>query len=466
MSAQFEKAAFNALEKYKMLEGADRVTVALSGGADSMSLLYFLNKNSEKLGITVDAAHLDHSIRGEEALRDVEFVKRECARLGVELIVKKADIPALAKERRVGLEECGRQERYAFFEQLRLERPLSVTATAHTASDNAETVLLNITRGSGTDGLCGIPPVRDGVIRPLIGCTRSDIEEYCRVNSISYITDSTNLSDNYSRNRIRLNVIPQLEMINPAAVSAINRLSQLARADKELIGEMVKSELEECCSGGGLITEKLKKLNDALLMRVIREYIIEKTSIVPEKKQIDLIIGCLSEGHGAVELRKDIFAVIERDLLICKDLSINNTTNLSIKLSMNSASLTEIPFLDGTSFDHNGKHYEILRHEPSNFPEGSKINKKLLINRISCGIISCDTVLRCRKSGDHFTQLGRGCTKSVKKLFSELKLAQQERDTRLLAANGSEVLWIEGIGVSQQAAPSNDEPFYEIKAGC
>lgn len=458
MSEKFENAAFSALRQYNMLDRVTCVTVALSGGADSMSLLHFLSRNKQKLNITVTAAHINHCIRGQEALRDEQFVKAECEKLGVELCIKRVDIPALAKEKHIGLEECGRQERYAFFEELRGRFPSSVTATAHTASDNAETVLLNITRGSGLDGLCGIPPVRSGIIRPLINCTRADIESYCRDNLISYITDSTNLCDNYSRNRIRLNVLPQLEMINPAAAAAVNRLSSLARADCEMIDKISVRELESCRLENGLSREKLLSLDTALSVRVIKKYISERFDIVPEKRQLDLLAGYLSDGHGAVELRKDIFASVKNGVLTVQKTSANMPINLS--------TFTEMPFSGGISFEYNGKHYEISDKKTDNSDNEHKINKKLLINRISCGIISCDTVLRCRKSGDHFTQLGRGCTKSVKKLFSELKLPAEERAARLLVANGSEVLWIEGVGVSQSAAVPGDGPFFEIKAGC
>lgn len=445
-----------------MLEGISHVTAALSGGADSMSLLHFLVKNRERLGITVDAAHLDHNIRGQEAKRDEEFVKRECEKLGVRLHLRSLDIPALAKERKIGLEECGRQERYRFFEELRETIPASVTATAHTASDNAETVLLNITRGCGIDGLCGIPPVRSGIIRPLIGCTRGDVEAYCAEHGVPFITDSTNLSDEYSRNRVRLNVMPQLELINPSAQRAINRLSMLARSDAAVIKAAAGREAARCAKDGGLDVKTLMSCEEHIIPRVILSYLSGMTETTPEKRHIDLIVEAARAGHGAVEIKKGEYVAVSGDIIKY----INTPTDLSANKSIKSSVNTEIPFKAGQGFDFNGKHYEISEKKSLNSADNNKINKKLLINCLSCGIISCDTIFRTRRSGDVFTQAGRGCTKTVKKLFSELKLSPQEREARLVAANGSTVLWIEGVGVSQQAAVCEDGPFYEIKAGC
>ena len=458
MNDIFSEKVFQALDNYKMLKGVSEVTAALSGGADSMSLLYFLVKNSRKLGITVKAAHVNHNIRGEEALRDELFVKEQCEKLGVDIQIKSADIPALTKKYGVGTEECGRRERYLFFEQLRDGRAGSVTATAHTASDNAETVLLNITRGCGIDGLSGIPPTRGSIIRPLIYCTRSEVEAYCDINNIEYITDSTNLTDEYSRNRIRLDVIPQLRIINPAAENAINRLSQLACADSALLDTIAARELEVCRKGGGLELAGLKKCEEPLIARIIRIEADKKLGIVPERRHMNIISAIINRGSGAVELKKDMIVRVENGLLIFENITIKSNNIIKI--------FDEKVIVPGMRFEYNGRIFEISEKIPLKNANEHKINKKLLINRLSCGIISCDTVIRNRRSGDVFQAYGRGCTKTVKKLFSEMKLSPRDRETRLLIANGSEVLWIEGVGVSQRAAVSGeDDHCIQISAG-
>lgn len=459
MIRDFTQKVLSAAEQYKMFDSVSTVTVALSGGADSMSLLYFLKTHAKELGITVNAAHLNHSLRGEEALRDESFVREQCEKAGVKLFVRRVDIALLAKERRIGQEECGRSERYAFFEQLRRENPGSVTATAHTASDNAETILLNITRGCGLTGLCGIPPVRDGIIRPLISVTRSEIEEYCSENAIPFVTDSTNLHDNYSRNRIRLNVLPQLKEINPSAEAAINRLSALARSDAEFISDACDKELKQCEENGALSAKKLMQCDSRLLPHVLRKYIDKYLDITPEKKHLDLIFTMLKNDSGAVELERNKFVEVNGGFLIAYEKKDDLTENVQ--------KFTEVFFSPGKKYSYLGKYVIISEKKRLNLEDKRKINKKLLINAISCGIISCDTIIRTRQSGDTFSPYGRNCTKTVKKLFTEMKIPISERDTRLLIANGSKVLWIEGIGTSQDAAVKNDgEAFYEITTGC
>lgn len=457
MNGSFEEKVFQTMKTYRMLDGVRLVTVALSGGADSMSLLHFLASNSADLGIFVEAAHLNHHLRGEESNRDEEFVVNECKRLGVKLHIKQADIAGLAARQRCGAEECGRRERYAFFSTLRREG--GVTATAHSASDNAETVLFNIIRGCGTDGLSGIPPVRPGIIRPLIRCTREEIESYCRENGVPFVTDSTNLSDEYSRNRLRLNVIPQLKRINPSAVDAINRLSAIAASDSALIASFVQSELERCAVPKGLVISKLRLCDSRLLPHMIKETAVRSFGIIPEKRHIDMICDIALCGSGAVEIRAGRRVRAESGILLFEDIRCN--------AQQKRAPFSSVAFSPGLEMEINGKMLFISEKKEQNPAELDNVHKKLLIDRLSCGIISCDTKIRTRQSGDIFSPLGRGCTKTVKKLFSEMKLSADDRETRLLIANGSRVLWIEGIGVSEDAAvlQNSSKYYYEVKVG-
>ena len=347
----FSEKVFSAIQKYNMLSGVRCVIVALSGGADSMSLLHFFAQNAAELGITVQAAHLNHNIRGEEAKRDEEFVRSQCEQLGVKLHIRSFDIPSIAKEKKLGLEECGRSERYRFFSELCSYVSGSVCATAHTASDNAETVLLNITRGCGTDGLCGIPPVRRGLIRPLIMCTRADVEEYCARDDVPFITDSTNLVDDYSRNRIRLNVIPQLCRINPSVEAAINRLSSLARMDCELIERLTEKEWERCFASDGLDIAQLKATDSALVSHVIIKEISERFGVIPEKRHVDLVLKLLDDGHGAVEIKKDMTIRVRNGILVLEE---GKRTFCN-----NDEPFSPIPFTARHTFSYNGKKYEI-----------------------------------------------------------------------------------------------------------
>ncbi len=447
--------ALEAIDTFNMLDGVSTVIAAVSGGADSISLLHFLWSSKRTLGINVRAAHVNHNLRGEESRRDELFVRELCSELGIPLDVLNVDVGALAKERGIGTEECGRSVRYEFFGQLCSRFDCCAAATAHTASDNAETILLNMTRGCGLDGLCGIPPKREGVIRPLIGCLRSDVEDYCALQGLRYVTDSTNLHDDYSRNRLRLNVAPELRTINPSFETAFNRMAEIARSACGVIGELADEKRQAALVLDNTLSRTaVLGCSNALMGYVVRRQLDESFGLNAEKKHLDLILDIIKNGSGAVEVRKNKRVRVKNGLIMFESFS-GGDNNFE-------KNMFEIPLEAGISFEYNGKHYDVSDKINVNCEENRKINKKLLIDRISCGIISVDTKIRTRRSGDTFTQFGRGCTKTVKKLFSELKLEREDRETRLLAANGSEVLWIEGIGTSESAAAVSGE-FIEIK---
>ena len=221
------KQARETIAAYGMLAPGERVLAALSGGADSVALLLVLRE----LGYTVSACHLEHGLRGAEAERDAAFCQDLCDSLHIPLFVKHADTAAHAKETRQSIETAARALRYAFFAEVLAQTGIPKVATAHTASDNLETVLFHLVRGTGLDGLCGIPPVRDQIIRPLIACTRDAVEAELARRGQPFVTDSTNLSDHYTRNRLRHAVVPVLQSLSPHAEQAAAGLSARLRLD-------------------------------------------------------------------------------------------------------------------------------------------------------------------------------------------------------------------------------------------
>ena len=219
---------------------AAAIIVAFSGGADSALLLSYL---SEKYG-SVAAAHFNHNLRGEESQRDNDFCREFCSSRNIRFFEGAANISAIAENTGESLEECGRRERYAFFDRCRKELSLELSciedkiliATAHNSDDNLETVIFNLARGSGLRGLRGIAPVRDGkYIRPLLALTSEEVRTVCAERGIPYVVDSTNLDDDYTRNRIRHRIVPELERINPAVRRNVARSSQLISLDNDHI---------------------------------------------------------------------------------------------------------------------------------------------------------------------------------------------------------------------------------------
>lgn len=241
--------------------------IGFSGGADSSALLHYLKDKCECLL----AVHINHMIRGAEADRDEEFCKSVCEKYGVAFSSYRVDIPKIAKENGKGLEQTAREERYRIFKEILRNNPqYKCIVTAHNANDNSETVIFNLARGCGANGLCGIKPVNGSVYRPLIYSTRDDIIKYCSDNNIEYVTDSTNSDTDYTRNRIRHCILPELLKINPNFLDATLRLGEILQADEEYILDNAKGALGAATNGK--IPKKVAAcLDSAVLSRVLKE---------------------------------------------------------------------------------------------------------------------------------------------------------------------------------------------------
>ncbi|MDP4119659.1 MAG: tRNA lysidine(34) synthetase TilS [Bacillota bacterium] len=405
----------------------DKIVVGVSGGADSMCLLHLLSSVREKMNLSLIAVHINHGLRGEEAYSDEAFVVKYCEEHDLKVIVNHADVKKYSIDNKCSLEEAGRKIRYDFFAKISKEIGGKI-ATAHTASDNAETVLFNLTRGSGIKGLCGIPPVRNNIVRPILHWTREEVEAYCLDNQIKYVVDKTNFSEEYTRNQIRLNVVPVLKEINPNFEETITRFTQIVTETDDFLTKHAINVLENAKNkNGGFCCKELKKAETPLLAKAI--LLLAKQSGIGslEQKHIDLVTKCICEGSGAVNLPNGFTATAKQGVFrIVKE---TEKTEFSM------------PVFEVKSLIFAGKSY--LLHT-RNF-----VNKKLLIDAVDYGIINSNSCIRTRKSGDFFTFENRNVTKPVRKIMNEMKIPEENRDKLLLIANGSEVLWLEGVGASK-----------------
>ena len=421
-----------AIERFDLIGKEKNVTVALSGGADSMALLCALLELKDDFGITVTAAHLNHMIRGEEALRDEEFVKEQCKLRGVKLFCERADVPLYAKENSLSLELAARKLRYEFLERV----SEGVVATAHTASDNLETVIFNLARGSGIDGLCGIPVKREGFIRPLILCSRAQIEDYCKENNIPFVTDSSNLSDDYTRNKIRHSIIPLIKELNPQSEYAVSKASSLLREDAQFINNEAEKFLAENTKDSYLSLEGFKELHPAVAKRVIRKYIEGQRPIKLENIHIEEAYLAALMG-GKSNLPANNYAKAQNG-----------------KLSVFGED-DEIP----------QKKVKITECDNTFFEENKKINNLLLNNLLDCDKIIGKWTLRTRRSGDSIRLKGRGCTKTLTRLMSEKQIPQALRDRLPVIADDNGVIWVCELGVAERCAVSKKtKKVYLIEA--
>lgn len=234
------------IQKYQLLKNGDTIVVGVSGGPDSTCLLHILVELQKEYSFQLHVAHINHGIR-KEAGEDEEYVKNLCKNFKIPFNNKKEKVEEIAKKNKWSIEEAGREIRYAFFKEIANKTGANKIATAHTANDNAETVLMNLLRGSGTNGLKGIEPIRDGVyIRPLIEISRNQIEEYCKMYNLHPKMDSTNQENMYTRNKVRNQLIPYLEeQFNPNIISTLNRLSNIAKEENSYFEKITKKAYEE-----------------------------------------------------------------------------------------------------------------------------------------------------------------------------------------------------------------------------
>ncbi|MCI8361781.1 MAG: tRNA lysidine(34) synthetase TilS [Clostridia bacterium] len=241
-----EQKILKTIKKYDLIKNGDNIVVGVSGGPDSMALLNILLKLKEEINFNISVAHINHMIR-PEADEETKYVQNFCEAHNINCFVKKEKVEQIAKNEKIGTEEAGRKLRYDFFEEVVKNVKANKIATAHTANDNAETVLMNIMRGSGTTGLKGIEPKREEkYIRPLIECTRSEIEEYCENEKLEPRIDKTNSENIYTRNKVRNMLIPFIEEnFNPNIVASLNRLSNLAKLENEYIEKETKKSYDK-----------------------------------------------------------------------------------------------------------------------------------------------------------------------------------------------------------------------------
>lgn len=296
----------DTIKRYNLIENGDNIVIGVSGGPDSICLLHILNELKQELNFNIYVAHINHSIR-KEADEETEYVQEFCKNLGVECFIKKIDVQKEAKDLKRGTEETGRKVRYEFFDEVLEKTKSNKIATAHNNNDKVETILMNILRGSGTSGLKGIEPIREGkYIRPLIDIERKEIEKYCEENKLDPRIDKSNNENIYTRNKIRNVVIPYIKSeFNPNIISTINRLSEVATEENEYLDKITEETFNEILieMQKKQITLDLKKFNnlELVIKRRIILYTINKllSSIVGiEKINIDDIIKLCNKNIG------------------------------------------------------------------------------------------------------------------------------------------------------------------------
>lgn len=306
---ELQDKVLKTIQKYNLIQNGDSIVIGVSGGPDSMTLLNVLINLKQKLGISkIVVATVNHMIR-EEAEEETKFVENFCESHGIDFYLKKVDVQEEAKSKKISTELAGRNARYDFFEEVLKKTGSNKIATAHNSNDNAETVLMNLLRGSGVSGLKGIEKIRDGkFIRPIIECKRSEIEQYCLENKLNPRYDKTNNENTYTRNKIRNMLIPYIEEnFNPNIVDSLNRLSTIATKEDEYIHKIVENSFKDIVITADiskkeiiLDLKKFNELDEVIKSRLILYTISEilGTSQGIEKIHIEDIIKLCGNNIG------------------------------------------------------------------------------------------------------------------------------------------------------------------------
>ena len=433
----------NTIAQYNMINEGDTVAVGLSGGADSMALFHLLCANKEKLGITVVALHVNHGLRAESDGEQF-FITEYCKRLGVECVVYTADMNSREKPQGLSTEMWARQLRYSFFED-EAKKLAAKIATAHTLSDKCETVIFNLCRGTSLKGVCGIPAVRGNIIRPLINFTRSDVEKYCAENGIPYVTDKTNFSEEYNRNKIRIKVVPVLKQINEKSENLIGEFTREMEQIYTFLTQLSDTLYRNSISLNGFHIETIKKSDDVVIKFFLRN-LLEKHGCLSKENISDILNG-IKDGSFSKQLSQNLICQVKDGYL----------TFYRPKVKAKAKTAEKVQIKVGQTMQFLSDEYilrEISMQELENF---KKIDKNYLNNCIDYDTINGELFLRTRITGDTFTLSRRKVTKTVKKLFTEDKIPQSMRDRlAVLSDDTNGVIWLENYGTNQKFKVSAD----------
>ena len=448
---QFEQAVLGTIRQRGLLAPGERVVVAVSGGADSLALLYALHALSGPLRVALHVAHLNHRLR-RAAPAEARFVADVSARLGVPCTVEAVDVRVSQRQSGLSLEHAARSERYRFFLRTANAVNASKVTTAHTADDTVETVLLNLIRGSGTDGLAGIPPCRmlaEGVavVRPLIDTWRTEVEAYCRAMDLAPREDTSNRSRAFLRNRVRLDLLPYLSRHFGEEVKAnLRRLAELARPEVELLedltAEATARSAKETEEGIALSVRALGELPLALQRRVARS-LLRRLAGDPTKigyREVQRLLETLEGERAVFDLPGPVHVRREGDQILLTPPGVTETTpGWSVSLPVPG----EAPLPDGSAL------IAEVGPRPPEFAVPRVPRARVVF--LDAEAVAPPLRARTRLPGDCFTPLGMTGRKSLQDLFTDAKVPAAARARTPVVLDARGIVWVAGLALADRA---------------
>ena len=425
---------------YDMLPPGAAVLCAVSGGADSVALLHLLCAMPE---LSVVCAHFNHCLRGEESERDERFVRELCETLGVPCACGRADVAALAARSGEGLEAAARRARYDFLARTAAARGCTRIATAHNADDNAETMLMRLVHGTGLRGLGGIPPVRGIIVRPLLQVSRAEILDYLAAHGLPHVEDSSNGSDAHTRNRIRHAVMPALAALNGAAARNFSAAAETLREDEAFLERLADEFLAAHRDGDAIPTGALLALPKPVAVRVLRALCGETGRTHLEAV---LTLARSEKTRAAADIP---------GMRVTKE---GGVLRFGAEKTLPPA-LPRRELRPGETVDLPEAGLRVTCRE-INFPQ--EIHKSFTTFFFPRGKICGTITVASRGAGDRVRLAGRGCTKSLKKLFAEAGLPPEARETTPVVYDGAGVAAVYGFGAAERLTPEAGERVLEI----
>lgn len=439
----------NSLEKFKnfieennLIDKGDTIVSAVSGGSDSVFMLEMLLAIKDEYKLKIIVSHVNHGLRGAEAQRDEDFVKKLAEKNGLIYEVEHIDMAGYAKEQSLTCEEAGRKLRYLFFEEIKEKYKADKVAIAHNENDVAETIFLNIFRGTGLDGLESIPLRRDFYIRPILCFEKSEILDFLKENNIHYVDDSTNFTNYYKRNIIRNEIIPFIKKnFNENIVSSMSRLASIAKENNIYLEDIINDKYVNIVKTNTIDRESFNELNHYEKTLVLRKFLRENLNYLNNisKDNIEDMINLISLDSGKkYDIDGKHYLVNDFDKTIFKKLDINE---LSEEISLD-FKLDKVYNIYGSKFK---------------FVLSDKIlSKKYLDYDLLTGKLS----LRNRRSGDRFNPFGMKGSKKIKDYFVDKKVSSDERSKVLFLMNGDEIAYVVGYDIADKYRASSKTKNY------
>lgn len=444
-----EKKVLHYIHENDLITAGDHVLIGVSGGADSLALLHFLDHYKKKLKINVAVAHLNHCLRGEAADRDEGRVRDFCQEHEIPFFSVHRDVKKIASEQKISIEEAGRQARYAFFEKVSQEQGYNRIALGHHRDDQAETILMRLIRGTGIKGISGIRSNRT-VIRPFLAVSRQEILDYCTAKSLIYCTDESNFSKAYTRNKIRLELMPMILTINPLAQTHFCEFAQIANDYEDFLEDyleriekkIIRKNKDEVLINRELFLREKKIVRQALLRSALALFKgslkeIEYNHIIAFERLIegDKTTGEVHFPLGIRGVRR--YGAISVEMAAEKEVKIPKTILPDKTYILSSYHLiVESELLSEKQWDEmkNDFFRKDLKNHSEKVFDYDKIKDTLLI--------------RTRETGDFFYPVGMKGKKTLKKYFIDKKIIRQRRDQIPLLAIGNEIIWVIGYAVN------------------